>query len=127
MQRPCIGCGCLIPSGSRCADCQPKREHRATAAAATDWRWRQLSKRVRKQSPFCEHCGQRDPAKLTAGHIVPVSVKPEWAHNIENVRTECRPCNSARGTKYTTAEYDMVEARIRARRQRALRYYQSQA
>jgi 5-methylcytosine-specific restriction endonuclease McrA len=34
-------------------------------------RWRKLSTRLRKQSPFCERCGST--GRLSVDHIIPVS------------------------------------------------------
>jgi 5-methylcytosine-specific restriction endonuclease McrA len=69
-------------------------------------------------------CGAKD--RLTADHIVPVSVKPEWAYAIENVQILCAPCNSVKGTSYTQAHYDAVEARISAAKARRQQFYASQ-
>ena len=124
MNRPCIGCGVLVDRGSRCGPCTPRRKLRDTAAAGNDWRWRKLSQRVRKASPFCELRlpGCTRNRDLTCDHIVPVSVKPEWAYTSENLRTACRSCNAARGTNYTQAEHDQVLAAITTRKQRWTNY-----
>ena len=71
IQRPCIGCGELINTGSRCADCRIPRTNPADRPSAPqrgyDSRWRALSKRLRKRSPFCELCGST--TDLVADHI----------------------------------------------------------
>lgn len=130
MNRPCLGCGTLIGSGSRCPDCRlPTRrrtpQRRTIARTATDWRWRKLSQRLRKQSPSCELCGAT--GDLTAGHIIPVSEAPELAYDLCNLRVECRPCGSRRGTDCTDAERHAVMAAIGARTERTQAYYAARA
>jgi 5-methylcytosine-specific restriction endonuclease McrA len=84
-----------------------------------------LSQRLRKQSPFCELCGAT--ADLTLGHIIPVSEAPELAYEICNLRVECRPCGSRRGTNCTEAERHAVSLAIEQRKQRAGAFYRGQA
>ncbi|EHB58975.1 hypothetical protein MycrhDRAFT_1411 [Mycolicibacterium rhodesiae JS60] len=110
MNRPCIGCGCLIPSGSRCADCQrPLNNHYQRGRkgrTASDWRWRKLSEKLRRLSPFCEKC--LATTDLTVDKIIPLSERPDLAHEELNLRVLCRTCNSARGNTCTDAERQHV-------------------
>lgn len=121
MSRPCLGCGRLIESGSRCIECQPKRKPRDTAHAGTDRRWRTLSNRLRKASPFCEIPGCTS-ADLTTDHILPVSVFPELAYEELNCRVICRSHNGRRGSNYTDEEHKRVLDAIEARRERQRRF-----
>ncbi|WP_457160644.1 HNH endonuclease signature motif containing protein [Mycobacteroides abscessus] len=117
--RPCLGCGDLIDTGSRCTDCTPKdtRRNRGPGRSQGDWKWRQLSKRLRKESPFCETCGST--GRLTVDHIIPVSEVPELAHEIANLRVLCHSCNSCRGNRVTDIERIAVYRAIDERKQRA--------
>lgn len=130
MNRPCIACGCIIATGSRCNDCKaPNRSYQrgTKGRTATDWQWRKLSQAQRKRVPFCElrlpGCtGQAD----TTDHILPTSKYPQYAREPLNLRTACRPCNAARGNKYTQAEQAQVLDAIAKRKRRAAGYYTSQ-
>ncbi|MFL0172504.1 HNH endonuclease [Mycobacterium sp. SMC-13] len=123
MNRPCLGCGRLIGTGSRCSRCTPQRAPRSTAHAGSDWRWRKLSAAQRKRVSYCELAlpGCRRRAE-TADHIIPVSEAPELAHNELNIRSACRPCNAQRGDTCTDAERQKVRAAITARKQRWTNY-----
>lgn len=113
--RPCAGCGDIIATGSRCADCRPTRASsppRSHVAYANNGKWKNLSKRLRKASPFCETCGSGD--RLTVDHIVPESVAPELAYAEENLRVLCHADNSRRQDTYTTEEAQHVLDRLTA-------------
>ncbi|PJE23675.1 MAG: HNH endonuclease [Mycobacterium sp.] len=121
MNRPCIACGALIGSGSRCDDCRlrakpPKPTPRRKGRTATDWRWRQLSERLRRLSPFCEKC--LAAADLTVDHVIPLAERPDLAHDELNCRVLCRPCNAARGDRCSDEERAQVLAAIEARKRR---------
>ncbi|RUP30707.1 MAG: HNH endonuclease [Mycolicibacterium sp.] len=92
---------------------------------ASDWRWRKLSQSIRREVKFCEvpRCPDTD---LTVDHIIPIDEAPDLIYARENLRVMCRTHNGQRQDKCTDAEREQVQARIRARRQRALHYYQSQ-
>jgi 5-methylcytosine-specific restriction endonuclease McrA len=125
VNRPCLGCGQVIASGSRCSDCQLERKpakHRI-GRTATDRRWRNLSQRLRKASPFCEQCGSRDD--LTVDHIIGLDEAPQLAYVEENLRVLCRGHNAAGGTNCTDAEREQVLSAIEERKQRSPRYYAS--
>lgn len=111
--KPCIQCG--EPSDrSRCPEHRPKdtRTDRAHIAWRNDIRWKSLSKRLRRASPFCEACGTS--ADLTVDHVIPVADAPELAYAVENCRVMCRPCNGRRGDRVTLAEALDVLDRLRA-------------
>lgn len=98
MNRPCIKCGVLIPSGSRCSDCRPHQhyERGTKGRAATDWRWRKTSKRLRAASPYCEQCGS--VGDLTVDHVQPIS-RGGAIYAINNLAVLCRLHNSAKGNR----------------------------
>jgi len=101
--RPCLDCGEVIASGSRCDDC--RRAHRRatdppkanTKARGYGSRWQRLSKRARRMQPWCTDCGTTED--LTTDHT------PEaWARfyagrpiRLQDIDVVCRPCNARRG------------------------------
>jgi 5-methylcytosine-specific restriction endonuclease McrA len=123
VQRPCIGCGKLIGSGSRCTACKPKPASTPHERGYTS-KWRKLSEKQRKASPFCERCGNRE--RLECDHVIPMSEAPELALEPLNTRVLCRPCNRSRGNQVTDAEREQVLAAIKARKDRLTRYYLSE-
>ena len=124
VNRPCLGCGVVIPSGSRCADCQrPLNNHHQRGRkgrTSSDWRHRKASLAQRKRVPFCElRESPRCTGKAeTLQHILPITLFPEYAHEPANHLSACRSCNSSRGNRYTDAEHDGVLEAIRERKQR---------
>lgn len=129
LPRPCIhpSCGELVTGGSRCPDHKrtdrgkdklaPSHPHLNTA------RWKRLSAKCRKLQPFCIDCGT--DTSLSADHILPVSLFPQYAYSQDNVVTRCVRCNSRRGNHYTPEERDQVLAAIAARKNRQQRYVAS--
>lgn len=109
--KPCIGCG-TPTRGSRCDDCKPKdtRTDRTHVAWRNDTRWKNLSKRLRKASPFCEWCGTDD--QLSVDHILPDADYPQLAYAVENCRVLCKRCNGKRGNNFTDAEAQHVIDRL---------------
>ncbi|WP_099023572.1 HNH endonuclease signature motif containing protein [Mycolicibacterium palauense] len=116
--RPCISCGELIESGSRCPACTPKRawDGKTRAERHRPAAWDRLSKRLRRESPFCESCGAT--ADLVVDHVIPVSVAPELALAPENCRVLCRSENASRRATYTQDEARQVIDRLEASQQR---------
>ncbi|CAJ1505680.1 HNH endonuclease signature motif containing protein [[Mycobacterium] burgundiense] len=113
--RPCAGCGEVIAAGSWCRDCRPQRADtppRDHPAYANGARWKALSKRIRKASPFCEQCGSGD--RLQVDHVVPHGVAPELAFAEENLRVLCALDNNRRQNTYTHDEAQHVLDRLTA-------------
>jgi 5-methylcytosine-specific restriction endonuclease McrA len=124
LTRPCIGCGEPIPSGSRCRDCKPKRTTTATRNERhRPAAWDRLSKRLRKDSPFCELCGAT--TDLVVDHIISVSEDPTLALEPLNCRVLCRSENARRKNTCTDDERAAVHAAIAARKARLARFYAS--
>lgn len=111
--KPCITCG-EPTAGTRCPEHRLKdtRTDRTHVAWKNGTAWKNLSKRLRRLSPFCEWCG--DTEALSVDHILPESDYPELAYASENCRVLCKPCNGRRGNRYTAAEADHVIARLQA-------------
>jgi 5-methylcytosine-specific restriction enzyme A len=109
--RPCLGCGRVIPSGSRCPACQRPRaratqrdkrqrrpyttaEKRRRAAAVTEW--------VSTHGQWCAGWQGREPHAvvwpnvLTADHVVPVAAGGDEGGPL---LVRCRACNSSRGAR----------------------------
>ena len=98
------------PQRDRSNDAPPKHKHLHTA------RWTNLSKRLRKASPFCESCGAT--TDLVTDHIIPLSERPDLAYEPLNCRVMCRTENASRRATCTEQERQMVLDRIAARKQR---------
>lgn len=115
MLKPCLDCG--EPSeGTRCDEhrrAQVRDRSRARTRRTDTARWKRLSRRLRKLSPFCEFCGATDT--LSVDHIIPVSQRPDLEYVIDNCRILCRSCNSARGDRVTDDERAAVLQRIATR------------
>lgn len=124
--RPCIDCGEVIPSGSRCDECKPQRPARDRVRAkdhphANPARWKRISTTARRRQPWCLDCGtSRD---LTTDHVIPVVERPDLAYEVLNVAVRCRPCNGRKGDTCTAAERIAVLAAIAVRKARAARFY----
>lgn len=111
MTKPCIICG-EPGSQSRCpdhrlADTRPNGHVHTNPA-----RWKNLSKRLRKDSPFCETCGAVEQLQLD--HIIPLSAAPELTYTAENCRVLCKTCNGRRQANWTTTEALAVLDRLQA-------------
>jgi 5-methylcytosine-specific restriction endonuclease McrA len=88
-------------------------------------RWRKLSVRTRKASPFCEVLGCSNTS-LTVDHIISLDEAPELAFESLNLRVLCNYHNGIRQNQCTDAERQAVHAAIAARKARQARYYASQ-
>lgn len=63
----------------------------------TSRQFRRMRQRVLEQSDICWLCGQGGAD--TVDHIIPRSVAPHLAEQIENLASAHRACNSSRGAK----------------------------
>lgn len=121
--KPCLICGELVGSGSRCPDCRPKRPGVRSHPYLHTSRWTRTSARIRSVG-FCEHCGATE--ELQAGHIIPASERPDLIFVTENLRCECGTCNRRRSNTCTDDERQMVHEAIAARKARRARHHISQ-
>jgi len=108
--KPCLQCG-EPTDQSRCPDHRLKDRPLAKGHAHTNpARWKRLSKRLRNNAPFCEHCGAVDQLQLD--HIIPLSAAPELTYADENCRVLCKTCNGRRQDRYTIDEAQHVLQRL---------------
>ena len=119
LMQPCVECGDLS-NRNRCEAHQlpsaPKNRTNHVAYANRS-RWKNLSRRLRRMSPFCEMCGTKDD--LTVDHIVRVTDRPEWTYEVDNLRVLCRTHNSSISMQSASPEVELeVEEKIRVRRAR---------
>ena len=112
----CLECGEPSPR-PRCPEHTIHRS-RPSTALGYDWTWQKLSKRARRQQPFCSDCGARDD--LTTDHT------PEaWRRKnaglpirLQDVDVVCRGCNARRGRARPTgdgAEVSRPEPSVKAK------------
>ncbi|MBA2614314.1 MAG: HNH endonuclease [Actinobacteria bacterium] len=97
MNRPCLDCGELTRSGSRCSRCEAKRDARrgTTTERGYGSDHQKRAKATIRSQPWCSICGHPgSPSNpLTADHVVPVSRGGRGGP----LRVACRSCNSRRG------------------------------
>ena len=55
-------------------------------------------KALARDGYVCYYCGAENK-DMTIDHIIPISVAPELAIDIENMVTACKPCNSSKGSR----------------------------
>lgn len=85
MRRPCIGCGALIPTGSRCPICQPQR---------TRGRKLQAMRAAYVTGRPCAFCGE--PAEHL-DHITPLA--RGGTDRPTNLQPLCADCNQRKGDR----------------------------
>ncbi|TMS50967.1 HNH endonuclease [Mycobacterium sp. DBP42] len=115
VNKPCLFCGEPSP-GTYCPGCRPADERERHHIRSNPTRWKNLSKRLRRLSPFCEFCGATKA--LAVDHILPISDYPELVYAEENCRVLCRSCNGKRGNKFTHDEAQAVLTRLVASQKR---------
>lgn len=117
MNKPCLQCG-DVSSTSRCDACKPPdRRARDRPTRTNGARWKALSKRLRRQMPFCETCGAVE--RLGLDHIISLDEDPTLCYEVANLTVLCRDCNARKGSRpATTTERAQVHARIAARKSR---------
>jgi 5-methylcytosine-specific restriction endonuclease McrA len=55
-------------------------------------------KALARDGYVCFYC-HAENKDMTIDHIIPISVAPELAVDIENMVTACKPCNSSKGSR----------------------------
>lgn len=72
--------------------------------------WRRIRNQVLSASDICWLCGQAGAD--TVDHILPISLYPELAHDMSNLRPAHRSCNSRKGA----GNIERVREPLRSRR-----------
>ena len=75
--------------------------------------WRRLREMVLARDPVCTICWRR-PA-TTVDHVVPLSVRPDLAHVVSNLRGACASCNAAGGAALINGRHSRRPRRINSR------------
>lgn len=122
--KPCLvqSCGELSEQ-SRCPDHRPKPTNKVRPKGhvhTNTTRWKRLSAKARKASPFCEFCSATQT--LSADHIIPVSERPDLAHEVVNIRVLCLECNGRRGKNCADEEREAVLQRLSTREARLAKF-----
>ena len=67
--------------------------------------WRRIRQTVLKREPYCRIGGPRcTRVSTTVDHVIPLSVRPDLAHVLTNLRGACGACNYAGGARITNAK-----------------------
>lgn len=67
--------------------------------------WRRIRAEVLARDPFCTIRGPKCTGlSTTVDHIVPLSVRPDLAHDLNNLRGSCAADNCAGGARLTNAK-----------------------
>ena len=98
IRKPCLTCGVLIDSGSRCETCRLERERKRDAQRGPrtlySGDYKRRAREVRQNAVQCWICGgpARESDPWTADHIYPGQYDSPLA-------AAHKSCNSARGNK----------------------------
>jgi len=66
--------------------------------------WRRLRAQVLRRDPLCQIRGPKcKRVSTTVDHIIPLSLRPDLAHDLRNLRGACTACNYAGGAHMTNA------------------------
>ena len=101
LARPCLDCGVLIRSGSRCKRHQKAHEEqrRPSSAERCGPGWAAVAKQVLWRDRY--ECQLRLPGctrvATTADHVIARS--QGGTNDLENLQAACARCNSAKGAK----------------------------
>ena len=98
VKRPCIDCGRLIASSTRCRVCRGTVERRrgSPTQRGYDSAWYRVVRAAINEQPWCANCMATHD--LTGDHLVPLSLG--GTSTPDNVVVLCRRCNSAKGARY---------------------------
>jgi 5-methylcytosine-specific restriction endonuclease McrA len=103
--KPCLGCG-RPTKGSRCTECQRAvwRQRQATrdpgpVAIYKSAEWRRLADAVVAEAIGCHWC-RRQGVRLTADHIVAMTVDLSLALEPSNVVAACYSCQNTRAAEH---------------------------
>lgn len=112
--RPCVDCGDVIATGTRCDECRtiatPGKFRDRTHAHWNTARWKRLSKRLRRMQPWCSTCGSTND--LTVDHIVPIALRPDLTYTLSNLDVLCRSCNGRKDAATRTRGSNPSDLRV---------------
>lgn len=67
--------------------------------------WRRIRAAVLQRDPWCTIRGPRCTGVSThVDHVIPLSTRPDLAHELGNLRGACAACNLAGGARITNAK-----------------------
>lgn len=76
--------------------------------------WRRLRAQVLQRDPACRIRGPKCKGySTTVDHIIPLSLRPDLAHDPNNLRGACTACNYAGGAAMTNARRSVGATRLR--------------
>jgi 5-methylcytosine-specific restriction endonuclease McrA len=68
--------------------------------------WRRLRAQVLREEPWCSIRGPKCKGiSTTVDHIVPLSLRPDLAHERTNLRGACTACNYRGGARMTNGRF----------------------
>ncbi len=74
--------------------------------------WRRIREQVLRRDPYCTIRGPKCTGiSTTVDHIIPLSVRPDLAHEMTNLRGACAADNYAGGARITNAIKSRVVTR----------------
>lgn len=67
--------------------------------------WRRLREQVLRRDPYCTIRGPKcTRISTTVDHVLPLSLRPDLAHDPANLRGACGPCNFGGGRRAARAK-----------------------
>ena len=110
-------CGCVKQNGESCPRCKPKRDaeynktkrNKEATAFYQSSRWREVRQLVKQRDKgLCQICFKNNVIERGehCDHIKPISVAPELAYTLENLRMLCIPCHN-KVTREQEKEYGL--------------------
>jgi 5-methylcytosine-specific restriction endonuclease McrA len=99
-------CGESLERGQKCKQCyRYKTPQGNTGERGYDRRWREMSERIRREQPLCQHCLHRGISRPSreCHHILPIATHPELRLVRSNIVALCTQCHQAEErAKYAT-------------------------
>jgi len=94
----CERCGRIPTVASQRPRRRSTSPRKRAYALSNDTTWRELSKRILEEHPFCARCQLHTDARrftpaTVTDHIIPVRVDPERVYDETNLQTLCVRCH----------------------------------
>jgi 5-methylcytosine-specific restriction endonuclease McrA len=90
VNRRCLRCRRLIPTGSYCRACGATRR-----GTSNGWRWTEIAAHVHRRDRVCVKCGSSDG--LQVHHRLPIS--EGGTSRLSNLELRCRRCHAEAHTQ----------------------------